>query len=740
MAKQKEAWDKLSMQEKAQLIKLSVDNGVSSLKQIRDTYNLYANGGYNVHGVSQTYIRNSNIQPDYNVTSYTGNVNNNKIYTFNSHINGVTSSESTVVTPEFANVQLGDNAKTFNVGTPEYNYYNERVKALQSYNTSPGNILPEITVTPRGNYIEYSPYANGGNLAHKHDGEQVGQSQELASLAKPAAQQMTIRGFESPLAASKINQDVIQDYITRFTQEHPNINQIDLLASLQNVPLYEGSLGNGTVAAWMSGKQDQRGNFTHGVAFDEYQSNDKELNAGNTSLFIKAPKNALEHELLGHGARDIALGSTSGSTQREKEIIGTAYPFLYKNVYSHYKDNQAQHLLAEQLATNTQLRAMLQQNTGLYGEAFDKYVDSMSYEDLYNALYDLNSGYYNNSDLSNFFDYNVEYTENELNKINELQVQLQKIRDERNKLAYDIYEERQNENVRKILGDKYDSYFKDREKRKQNYEAQELEVQDQLYKLKETLGVKNYKNVNQIEAIKNALKTVAYNNINPFATSNGTYLAALGGSLTHKKSTGGPLYPFSFEKNPFLKTPTVRYDEGGPLNNWEQGALDRAAEVYSNYEQAKDNKIPLWRIPLQKKLKQLGLPSGLSNCTLTATQWVDPTNPIMSAATIFNNPKTGYVEIDNKDAIPGNLLITKNPETGSYHTMMIEGFTDSGEPILRYSNGDHTADALRTNISLSEYHSRDNSQGGNHTEDHYFKYNYPNEVFLPEITVFAKRG
>ena len=45
MAKQKEAWDKLSMQEKAQLIKLSVDNGVSSLKQIRDIYNLYASGG-----------------------------------------------------------------------------------------------------------------------------------------------------------------------------------------------------------------------------------------------------------------------------------------------------------------------------------------------------------------------------------------------------------------------------------------------------------------------------------------------------------------------------------------------------------------------------------------------------------------------------------------------------------------------------------------------------------------------
>jgi hypothetical protein len=79
------------------------------------------------------------------------------------------------------------------------------------------------------------------------------------------------------------------------------------------------------------------------------------------------------------------------------------------------------------------------------------------------------------------------------------------------------------------------------------------------------------------------LNEIAQNN-SGFQKSENTYLAAFGGQLTHKKSTGGPLYPFSFEKNPFLKTPVVRYDEGGPLNNWEQGALDRATKVYSNYE------------------------------------------------------------------------------------------------------------------------------------------------------------
>lgn len=237
------------------------------------------------------------------------------------------------------------------------------------------------------------------------------------------------------------------------------------------------------------------------------------------------------------------------------------------------------------------------------------------------------------------------------------------------------------------------------------------------------------------------IKFAIQNGVSNISDIRDTYnLYSNGGNLTHQKSTGGPIYPFSFEKNPLSKTPVVRYDQGGELDSWEQEALSRANRVYSNYEQAVDNKIPLWRIPLQKQLKNLGLPSGLSNCTLSATQWVDPNNPIMSAATIFNSPSSGYTKINGKDAVPGNLLITKNPETGGYHTMMIEGFTDSGEPILRYSNGDHTQDALRTNITLSEYHRRDNNQGGNHTEDHYFRYNYPNEVFLPEVTVWAQKG
>lgn len=46
-------------------------------------------------------------------------------------------------------------------------------------------------------------------------------------------------------------------------------------------------------------------------------------------------------------------------------------------------------------------------------------------------------------------------------------------------------------------------------------------------------------------------------------------------------STGGPLYPFSFEKNPFLKTPAVRYDNGGQTYTVKSGDyLGKIAGIY----------------------------------------------------------------------------------------------------------------------------------------------------------------
>lgn len=54
---------------------------------------------------------------------------------------------------------------------------------------------------------------------------------------------------------------------------------------------------------------------------------------------------------------------------------------------------------------------------------------------------------------------------------------------------------------------------------------------------------------------------------------------ALGGNL---KSTGGPLYPFSFEKNPYLKTPIVRYDEGGFIRDWDSTLTGKLINYVEN--------------------------------------------------------------------------------------------------------------------------------------------------------------
>ena len=180
-----------------------------------------------------------------------------------------------------------------------------------------------------------------------------------------------------------------------------------------------------------------------------------------------------------------------------------------------------------------------------------------------------------------------------------------------------------------------------------------------------------------------------------------------------------------------------RYDRGG---NTREQSIRRANYVASNYNDAKDFNMNPIVYTARKAAKNLVDKGGLSNCTLSATQWVDPSNPYMSAKNIFNNPDSGYTEIDAENALPGDLLITKNPKQGTYHTMLIEGFDKNNKPLLRYSRGGHdTEENLVTGRTLEGYHMADKAQGGNHTEDHYFRPNVYNEHWLPEVVVTTSR-
>lgn len=146
------------------------------------------------------------------------------------------------------------------------------------------------------------------------------------------------------------------------------------------------------------------------------------------------------------------------------------------------------------------------------------------------------------------------------------------------------------------------------------------------------------------------------------------------------------------------------------------------------------------------------LPTGLSNCTLTATQWVNPKAPLMRAQTIIDEGnKYGYVEIPESHLLPGDLAIATNPSNNAHHTMLVSGFTNSQQkhtfqgkdyilppdhPLVRYSNGTTHPSGYRKSVGLMEY--IDNSDGK--TNVRYFRHYDPgtNEVLLSEIVVTPK--
>lgn len=181
MAKQKEAWDKLSMQEKAQLIKLSVDNGVSSLKQIRDTYNLYSNGGQketldkvnssNANFVQRLKDPNRKNIPDWE--SPTDRISTHKLSV------GTDENGNHYIFPEVQEI----NGELIDFTRPPYHRFAGEISAEMRGDTVRVPSL-EDAIKFTETYKQYYPLNNGGNLVHKYDGEQVGQSQKLQHISE----------------------------------------------------------------------------------------------------------------------------------------------------------------------------------------------------------------------------------------------------------------------------------------------------------------------------------------------------------------------------------------------------------------------------------------------------------------------------------------------------------------------------------------------------------------------------
>lgn len=188
-----------------------------------------------------------------------------------------------------------------------------------------------------------------------------------------------------------------------------------------------------------------------------------------------------------------------------------------------------------------------------------------------------------------------------------------------------------------------------------------------------------------------------------------------------------------------------------------EAALNRTNNVFSNYDEAIDAPLSTTETNIRNTARWAkdniweGIPSGVSNCTLTTTQWVDPTKPVNKAASIVNAPSLyNYQTINQEQAVPGDILISRNPNNDTYHTMLVTGFADkpgiydfdgtpykfdAGEPLLTYSKGGHDVSFIRRDIPLSVY--TPNSDGK--IENHFFRYKYPKERFLPEIVITPNR-
>lgn len=177
---------------------------------------------------------------------------------------------------------------------------------------------------------------------------------------------------------------------------------------------------------------------------------------------------------------------------------------------------------------------------------------------------------------------------------------------------------------------------------------------------------------------------------------------------------------------------------------------DNITKVADNYTYLLNNNkdVPKFAKLLYMLNNNEKIPTGMSNCTLTATQWINPKEPLMRAQTIIDNGEDyGYIEIPEEHVIPGDLVIASSKDN-THHTMLVYDFTKKPEqriflgkqynlpfdhPLVRYSSGTTHPSGYRKSIGLLEY--IDNSNGKNDVK--YFRHYDPGEfeILLPEIIV-----
>lgn len=181
-------WDKLSMQDRAKYIQLGITNGVTSLDEIREAYNKYAEGGplkpYSagrlVDGIYKNAIEEEFLgEPDhkYNFTISEEEADRLGYYKDSRGHRDDRVKYPSHPTHSSRGTWNGDYFELTEESMRDVNYTlfgmadgGQDPQAILRYNNS--IVLPEITVTPKGSYI-HNPYDNINihlSKSNKHSG------------------------------------------------------------------------------------------------------------------------------------------------------------------------------------------------------------------------------------------------------------------------------------------------------------------------------------------------------------------------------------------------------------------------------------------------------------------------------------------------------------------------------------------------------------------------------------------
>lgn len=494
MARQKTAWDKLSMRDRAQFIRLGVQHGLSNLKDIKGYYNLYSNGGSVVHKFDGEQIGQSQ---ELQLAKINEPHERQHVEYQKEWLNDWYSKRLPTINKQHLQSFVQDGLKT------EY-----QVPASQY--TNPENFI----VLDENALGEYIPPMQ---MAKTLNGSYIGTSKPRIAL-KDVNFTTPVHEFNHAIHFGAGNDFIPDftngktgtfkdDYLTRPWEQHSRImelrynNRLDPLKTNYTIDdvnrMRDGYIGNDAILSEL-----KQGGMT-----DEDIVNALNNWASNNNAFEQADGRYLS-----------ALGGSlahkkSGKEQGESQDLN--YPNLLPEVEVHpkwYDQEWAKRSAAGLSALGTIATYIPNQYAkaaGLIAQIPDMYYDTRSLV----------------SDVKN--------TDNWID-----------------------------ESLNTLI---LDPFF--RKKRP---------LIEQLGKGADYLGP--FKKINiplsALDAINDGYYAITGNKLSKDVQS----------LVDNKKSTGGPLYPFSFEKNPFLKTPVVRYDEGGQKQDASNPGGYTDEQLNNNYQ------------------------------------------------------------------------------------------------------------------------------------------------------------